>query len=229
MDRDDSPEKQEKAAAEDARDIALEDYLRSIGATSLAAELSDLRFSNRVVEAIRFLDTHNAEVTYQEQLHDKIDERMLANQSHLFDKGQAYINFVVTLGYAGFFAIWNFVRDLMPPWDMKVVAVLLGFSLIVFIAWTLASMIVIGSTTTALGNILRGSYDSRQGMLEAILEQEKRNQRVALKLQKFWLPTFLLSALTGFLAGILLLAVMLADVLGTPFSFYDVWSWLKTH
>ncbi|MFC3088276.1 hypothetical protein [Tabrizicola soli] len=130
-----------KREAEDRHDAELADYLRRIGARSLAAELDDLRFRNRILEAQRWLDNHDALISEHALHREKYDQRLLANQAWVFDKAQTYNNFVVTLGYAGMFGIWSFVRDEMDPWDMKLIAVLLGSSLVMFMLWTMAQAI----------------------------------------------------------------------------------------
>jgi len=215
-------EREERHRAEDIHDEELAAYLRRIGARNLASELNDLRFRNRIMEATRWLDAHDARVSYEEQLHDKIDQRLMGNQAILFDKSQAYMNFVVTLGYAGFFAIWNLIKDLMHPWDMKVVAILLGVSLIVFIAWTLTSMTFSTNSVRRLGNAVRAEANDRETRLDSMIEAEYENLRQGLKLQRLWLPTFSICVLTGFAAGLLLLTLLFFDVIGQPFSLYNV-------
>lgn len=207
---------------EDGRDRELQAYLNQIGAKSLANELSDLRFRNRIIENRRWLDFHEARISYEEQLHDKLDQRIMSNQSILYDKSQAYMNFVVTLGYAGFFAIWNLVRSLMHPWDMKLVAILLGSSLLIFIAWTLVAMVAGASSVSRVAKALRENSDNREEMLEAVQSADKENLKLGLRLQRFWLPTFLLTIATGFISGMLLLVLLFLDVIGYKVSLHEL-------
>ena len=223
MKEDDSEQAAEEARrAEDLRDSELTQYLRAIGAKSLAAELGDLRFRNRVVEAQRVLEAYDSGLAYEEALHDTIDQRLLANHTALFDKSQSYMNFVVTLGYAGFFAIWNFIKDLMNPWDMKLVALLLGASLFLFITWTLVTMVAGMRATTRSANAIHATHDDREAMLEAIKCVDHQNRVTGLRLQRFWLPTFGLTVALAFIAGLVLLVLLAADVLDWPFSVHGL-------
>lgn len=205
---------------EDAKDVELENYLYRIGAKSLAAELSDLRFRNRIIEAQRWLEAHEGRISYEEKLHNEIDKRLMSNDAVLFDKAQTYMNFVVTLGYAGFFAIWNFVRGFMEPWDMKLVAVMLGLSLLVFILWTLIAMVVSARAVTRVGAAIRGTLVDREQLLEAVQNAESKNLEIGLRLQRFWLPTFSVAVFLGVGAGLILFSLLLADILGYPFSIH---------
>ena len=207
---------------EDARDKELVAYLERIGAKSLATELSELRFRNRIIEAQRWLDTHEAQVSYQEKVHDEIDKRMIANNAALFDKAQGYMNFVVSFGYAGFFAIWSLIREQMHPWDMKFVAVLLGASLLTFVTWTVINSTLSIQGISRVAKTFGKTMDSREDMLDAVLEAEAKNQVVGLRLQVFWLPVFAFTVFTGFLAGVTLLVLLLADILGWGFSVNDL-------
>lgn len=211
-----------RQAVEDAKDLQLENYLNQIGAKSLANELGELRLINRIIERSRWLDFHEARIFYEEQLHDKLEHRIMANQSASYDKSQNYINFIITLGYAGFFAIWNLVKGFMHPWDMKLVAILLGTSLFIFIIWTLISMIVGSFATIRTAKAIRANHGDREGLQEAIASADNDNFLRALRLQRFWFPTFLTVVATGFFAGFLLLSLLLLDIIGIRFSIHNL-------
>lgn len=220
-------ERAEKQNIENEHDQELVAYLNRIGARSLANELSDLRFLNRIVEAHRTLDSIAAEMSYEERLHDTLDQRLMANQSFLFDKAQTYTNFVVTLGYAGFFAIWSLIKNQMNAWDMKLVAVLLGISLMVFIVWTLINMTSSTNAVRRIGNALSAHPEGRAGMLEAVKHAEMENLRKGLKLQKLWLPAYAVSVATGFAAGTVLLLLLMFSVAGSQFSLHNLFFEVK--
>lgn len=211
-----------RQAEEDAHDIELQNYLNRIGAKSLAQELGTLRFRNRVVEAQRWLDYHEARISFEEQFQDKLDQRIMSHQSMLFDKSQAYINFIVTLGYAGFFAIWNLVKDFMHPWDMKIVAICLGTSLLIFITWTLIAMLASTASVNRVAKAIRENQNNRDELAEAVELAERENLKRGLWLQIFWRPTFIASVLTGFLSGITLLIILLFDVIGHKFTLHGL-------
>ena len=207
---------------EDRHDIQLSAYLRSIGATSLAAELDDLRFRNRIVEHQLWLESHHAKISEQELHREKYDQRLIENQAALFDKAQAYNNFVVTLGYAGFFGIWATVRGSMNPWDVKLLAVILGISLLLFIVWTIIQMLAVMKGTVALGEVIGTPHSSMEDHINAIVAQELENKRQTIRLQKMWRWFFVSTVITGFSAAIGLILLLMMDLLEIPFSFHDL-------
>lgn len=213
---------QAKQDAEDRHDEQLAAYLRNIGAHSLVSELSDLRFRNRVIEAQRWLDVHYAHISEAAQHREKYDQRLLANQSWLYDKAQAYNNFIVTLGYAGMFGIWSFVRDVMDPWDMKLIAVLLGSSLVLFMIWTVAQSIWIMRATVQLSIVLSKPHETMEEHLEAIAAQEAVNMRKAIWQARIWPWFFVPTVLLGFGSAFCLLAIMFAEIVGLPFALHRI-------
>ncbi len=68
----------------------------------------------------------------------KISE-FIQSQEQVFQKLEAYSKTIITLGYAGLFAIWAFVKDYLSLRAALTTALLVGFSLMVYIAWEVAS------------------------------------------------------------------------------------------
>lgn len=207
---------------EDRRDEALAAYLRSIGAKSLAAEIDDLRFRTRMIESQHWIDDHLARMSAQEALQDTYDRKLIANQASLFEKSQAYNNVILTLGYAGMFAIWNFIRDQMDPWDMKLIALLIGSSLVLFIGWTIFQMVLIARAAVAHSAVLAQVFPTMDEHIEAITECEAAVRRGALRFQRVWLWIFIPTVVLGFAAAVCLLSLLLAGVLEIPFALHQI-------
>lgn len=215
-------DQQNKREAEDRHDQELAEYLRRIGARSLAAEMDDLRFRTRIIESQRWLDKHDALISEHALHREKYDQRLLANQAWVYDKAQAYNNFVVTLGYAGMFGIWSFVRDVMDPWDMKLIAVLLGASLVLFMLWTVAQSIWVMRAAVNLALVIYKPHDTMEDHLEAIARKEAVNMRNSARQARIWPWFFVPTVLLGFGAAFCLLAIMLADIIGRPFALHQI-------
>jgi hypothetical protein len=61
-------------------------------------------------------------------------------QSKLFDKSSAYANLIMVGGYAGAFAIWSYTKTSLTQRGNVATALLLGFSLSVFIFFEIYKM-----------------------------------------------------------------------------------------
>lgn len=205
-------------------DIELANFLRRIGARNLASEIDYLELRNRIVEAQRWLDTHEAKLSYERELHDEIDKRLLAHQSALFDKAQTYSNFVVSLGYAGFFAIWNFVDLTITETDRIFIALLLGFSLFLFVVWTVVAMLLQNKLVMNVNRAIASNRETREDMLEAVIEAERQNTVFAFHFQRIWYIVFTCAVVPGFLAGAMLLVLLFGKVIGFDIRIYEITS-----
>lgn len=203
--------------AEDQHDRELADYLWRIGARSLASELDDLRFRNRIIESRTDLLDIQARIAVEEEMQDQFLEKLQKNQASLFEKAQSYNNFVLTLGYAGVFTIWSFTRDQLDPWDAALIAVMAGASLALFVIWTIVQMILAAKMTIALGRVLSDGEGTTAEKLERIHLQEVANAKLGAKFQRAWLVVFAPTVLFAFAAAGCLFALLLGNLLGyTP-------------
>ena len=142
-------------------------------------------------------------------------------QVHNFDKAANYNNFVLSLGYAGFFAIWTFVKDQIPDFDEVLSAFLLGLSLFIFIFWTLLNSIFLAFHVRRIAFVLARQYPTRLEKIEALKAAELESHAVTASIYKIWPFVFTLAAATGLLAGGLLFVQLGAIVMGFRFSIAD--------
>ena len=141
----------------------------------------------------------------------------------MFDKAAAYNNLIVSLGYAGFLAIWIWARDSLHSTDSRIVAFLLGFSLLLFVAFNLLTSFVVSSRNIVLAKILSRTAEPCE-ILEDIARFRVVDGHRTLKYYAAWYWVFLLSATTGFLAGLLLLVLVGLQIFGFSFGLHSVFT-----
>ncbi|MDN5788244.1 hypothetical protein [Pseudorhodobacter sp.] len=149
----------------------------------------------------------------EEKALNELFDRQIEIQSALFDKSATYNNIVITFGYAGFFAIWAYARDELTRWDMQLVAALLGFSLLLFVIWTVVTSFFISIANIGMSKILMKEITASAKLAEIKLF-ETRNERRQLRYFISWYWIFLVCVLTGFSSGILLMVLLILDLLG---------------
>lgn len=136
-------------------------------------------------------------------------EEIIKIHSVLFDKAQAYTTLIFTLGYAGFFTLWNNTKDRLPTRVTALAAILVLFSLLVFLAWEVYLMHLRGQDNQDIMTVLEsGGADLMQK-----LEVAKANAaRRKLQLGKVGVWVQWLTTYPGF-AGALILMGALVPVL----------------
>lgn len=130
-------------------------------------------------------------------------ESAAAYQSRLFEASSGYNQVVVLAAYAGFFTIWSTVRQDVPHWLLLISGALMAISLILYVAWTIASMVVMqGNMVRLLGEYSKGV----DGYLARVQAVEAQNLAAGKRLMRYWKPTLWSSGLTGMVAGLLIAA-----------------------
>src|SRR5262245_33987545 len=76
----------------------------------------------------------------QNKLADEYRKTVVEIQSQLFDKSATYSNLIMVGGYAGAFTIWGNTKAELPGKANVAIALLLGFSLCVFIFYQIFKM-----------------------------------------------------------------------------------------
>src|SRR5450759_4948518 len=78
----------------------------------------------------------------QNELAAEYRKTVVEIQSQLFDKAATYSNLIMVAGYAGMFTVWGNTRNQLPAHANILVALLLGFSLCVFVSYQIYKMSV---------------------------------------------------------------------------------------
>lgn len=129
----------------------------------------------------------------------KQQKDMLAD---LFNQAQAYTNLVIVTGYAGAFAIWNFLSDKLSPATGLCVGLLLCISLGTYIAWELYGMLQKRISMMALIK----SVDNFGRYSAEVEAYQDRNQLVLRRFERYWPVTMIVAAGSAALAMILLIS-----------------------
>jgi hypothetical protein len=149
---------------------------------------------------------------------DHLFDRILELQSRSFDKVVTYNNVVLTLGYAGFFAIWNHFRGELHPWDSKALAALLGVSLLLFIFWIVLGSFRFSRQGIRMAKILNQSDVSVSERMRQLDDLGRVTAKSDMVYIASWYFVFTISLLSGFAAGLILLALVILNVAGIEFS-----------
>lgn len=200
-------------------------YLESIGLERLARDISDEKIARRIVEGQMMLNDVIARSYIEERRAEELIERQLQISTKIFDQATSYNNFIVTIGYAGFFAIWNFLQEVVQLNDSALIGILLGVSILAFTSWVLINVIANMNHMTRVSTAFSQEHSSNEEKLEAIHKVDLRNQISAMRLMKAWHYFFVTALVSGFSAGIILLILLFSFVIGENFSIAD---WLDT-
>ncbi|MCW9043271.1 MAG: hypothetical protein OQK05_07995 [Pseudopelagicola sp.] len=222
-DHEGNDDKKEQSA--DDKIEALTAYLVALGLEDLARDISEERFARRVVEARIAYDYHSLQSEIWKDRHDKALEFEVSRQAALFDKAATYNNVVVTLGYAGFFSVWSLVSQELSRTENAFVGLTLGFSLLVFIAWTLTNSTLLTVNFRRYAVIEGTEFSTFEEALDAHKSAEDKTKRAVLRLQRFWPYVFVSSTVPALAAGATVLAELLFQLGGVELRLVDrVWS-----
>lgn len=142
----------------------------------------------------------------------KISE-FIQSQEQSFQKLEAYSKTIITLGYAGLFAIWAFVKDNLSDRAVLTTALLVGFSLIVYIAWEVAQMI---HRTTLQLRFNRAINDHPADQAKAINDYLVQTRAEQARGAVIWRFIMFLTVGPGFVGAGLLLWNVFAELKGLP-------------
>lgn len=160
----------------------------------------------------------DAQREHQERELQKFFDKLVEVQSRLFDRSATYNNITITLGYAGFLGIWSVHHDSLHPRDSQIIIGSIGASLLLFLLWTVASSFFTSTQNIQVSKIImRPDRTPAQKMAELSLYEKKMARRQLVYFTS-WYWMFLLPLLTGFAAGIALLLLIWADIVGLGFS-----------
>lgn len=97
----------------------------------------------------------------------------------------------------------------------------LGFSLLLFICWTLLNSVLLTLNIRRYAIIAGTEFDTFEDELEAHKKAEDKVNRAVLRLQRFWPLVFAVSAITGLAPGVVLLAELLYQIGGVDLGIVE--------
>lgn len=128
-------------------------------------------------------------------------EALGSYHSRLLEASSGYNQIVVLGGYAGFFTIWAAIASDLPRWLVLLTGGLIGVSLIVYVGWTVSSMIMMRShMQRMIDEIAKGL----EGFLERAQAAETKSIAASHKLMRFWKPVLWAAGLPALIGSILL-------------------------
>lgn len=197
-------------------------FLRSIGQDELAAQVERAEFVT--LYSAMDADTRYWEISehiWQLRL-DRLLEDELSLQGAIFDKSKSYNTVLLSVGYAGFFAIWTQISAQMTALENAWAGLLLGVSLFVFVIWTLLISLALTKHVAAraktISEISENEKLGQQEVLDAIQNANSGFSKLSLALQAVWPLVFGFTSLTGIAAGGILLLVLVETVCGQSIS-----------
>jgi hypothetical protein len=133
-----------------------------------------------------------------------------AYQSQVLNASAAYNQVIVLAGYAGYFAMWSTMSPDLPRWVVNTSGGLMVLSLTLFIGWTVISM-VLGQwqIDRTRAEIDKGVVDYHQRAAAVEIE----GVRVRVRINKYWLPTVVVTALLAIAATLLLSGAAFTSVI----------------
>ena len=216
-----SEETRAKWQAEDDELEILLGRLRQLGVHKLAHEISEERFARRVFESRMLYDYYSVQEAIWADRSNRALEDAVKAQSLLFDKAAAYNNVVSTLGYAGFFGIWTIVAPSLQASANAFVALMLGFSLAVFVWSTISTSIRLAFNSRRFAIIAGSDFKTHDEEIQAHRNAEDKINRANLIAQKQWPYIFSASILPAVVAGFYLFGEFILQIVGVDYTFFD--------
>ena len=121
--------------------------------------------------------------------------------AHAFGQAQAYTNVVLLAGYAGFFAIWSFLKPELSKGQVLWSALLVSLSLTAFILWEVYQSFY---RSRSLMSLAKTVQDPAR-FPELIEAHRRREHERILTLKWVWVVAFTFTVVTGFLGVLVLL------------------------
>ncbi len=121
--------------------------------------------------------------------------------SAVFDKALAYTNVILIAGYVAFFTVWGNVKSLLSPTEMRLTALSVTISLLVFVAWEVTKMIL---SSRNLKGLLEVVNSTPQDFDSKLRRQQERERRFNIRFLRFW-PVVLVFTILPALVGVIVL------------------------
>jgi hypothetical protein len=149
---------------------------------------------------------------------DELVEKLQRFHAENLQRVTAYNNIITSLGYAGIFAMWQFIRAEIQPRDNALVVCLFGVSLIAFILWILITSTYQQLSAVRVTKALADPSTSPLQKLHFLQESERKAVVLQARLLLTWKPLFAIAVVSGLGAGVSILILSFSILLGSPVS-----------
>ena len=120
----------------------------------------------------------------------------------LYDKSAAYTNIIMAAGYAGFLAVWSNMKVYMAASDMRISALCMLTSVVIFVMWEVTKMIFTGGSFRGMQNVLNAPPSEFKNKLAA---QQQGERVVYVRVMRWWPLVLFLSIVPGLVATCILI------------------------
>lgn len=142
-------------------------------------------------------------------LNDKRDWLLKAT-STLYDKASSYTNLIMAAGYAAYFAMWSNTAPLISHCLARVSAALMLVSLLAFIFWEVAKMILIALNNKNLSKVALAPLNEFDTLLQT---HQIKEQKLMTRLAIAWPVMLFIAIPTALIAiGIHIWALISANI-----------------
>ena len=125
--------------------------------------------------------------------------------AYTFSQVQAYTNVILVAGYAGFFAIWNFVKPDLTKATVFWSGLLISLSLAGFIAWEVYNMFF--RSRSILG--ISRAVNETEKFDQLMLNHTKTEQERLITYGRVWIIQLSFVVITGFGAIVILISAFI--------------------
>lgn len=149
---------------------------------------------------------HDAAVRMSQRLGKSVDAEVLLDKTLEFTTraaaiGQGHMQVIVLAGYAAFFALWSTMAPAIPTKAMLGTGALMIVSVITFIGWTIAGLVLTKVTTERTMLVYR---DGPVDFLDRIRDADAKNFSERHRLMRWWKPVVGVAGGTALLASAIL-------------------------
>lgn len=128
-------------------------------------------------------------------------ETLLSFQTKSLEQSSTYNQVIILAGYAAFFAVWSTVSSEIPRWALLVSGGLIVISVIVYVAWTVANMILLKTYQESTAAALAQGFDDFFPRLQQVDGKFLTKRQ---RIMRWWLPVVAVAGFSAlFAAGIL--------------------------
>ena len=153
------------------------------------------RIENAHNQLVKSLQDDALRVEGRQRMEHYQKQRDVVRDAH--ERGQAYTNVILTVGYAGFFGLWAITKDYQWPRLQALALVFIAISMCCFVGWEI------------LQAAIRSALPDEPEHL-TVNESPKKHWYTRSNIVKVWAWFFVPAVATGLLAAALLMTVLIA-------------------
>lgn len=140
---------------------------------------------------------------------EAVREELLKFYSSIYDKASSFTTIIFSIGYAGFFTIWNSAKEQLPPSVRLLSAILVLISLFIFLAWEIYVMQQRNSDNKAMVAMLENNPEN---IFKTLEEYKLVAAGRKMKLLKYGEYSSWFTVYPGFAGGLIMLGALISQL-----------------